>query len=592
MLAAAIPVADGFVTATFDDDGSVLRTAEKVSPSDLELIERRSRPRWLFDSATAGYPAMLAAGLRVRRCHDIELTERILLGRMGRFGEPCRAAAVVARATGRPVPADPLRHDAGPASRAPEQPGLFQRDVPVGPPPSPADLLRAYLDQQQRIPDAAAGTSARDAGIDVPVGALRLLIAAESGSALAAAEMSFRGLPWDVAVHQAVLAEALGPRPLPGQRPARMAGLAVTINEAFGFAVNPDSPLDLRNAFRRSGFDIDTTRAWTLRRLEHPAVGPVLKYKELARLYSANGWNWLADWVSGGRLTCQYLPGGVVSGRWAARGGGGLQLPQAIRRAAIALPGYRLVVADAAQLEPRVWAAVSRDDALAAVSADADLYAALAADGFGGDRRHTKVAMLGAMYGQSTGEAARLMATLRVRYPVAVGYVEAAARRGEIGAVVASVLGRACPPPTERWGRLVGGDGDDGASWDGEDRYEEGDRSAAEPVVIRRGAQRRAWRAARDRGRFTRNFVIQASAADWAAGWLSGLRLDLLDVPGSEMVFFQHDELIVHAPTADADRICELIVHAADSATARVFPGSAVRIPVRPAVVTCYADAK
>ena len=104
--------------------------------------------------------------------------------------------------------------------------------------------------------------------------------------------------------------------------------------------------------------------------------------------------------------------------------------------------------------------------------------------------------------------------------------------------------------------------------------------------------RRRADLMAKDRGRFTRNFVVQASAADWAAVWLSGLRRDLAEVPGAELVFFQHDELIVHVPTEDADLVIELTIAAAESARGLVFPGSAVTTPVRPVVVDCYADAK
>ena len=42
-----------------------------------------------------------------------------------------------------------------------------------------------------------------------------------------------------------------------------------------------------------------------------------------------------------------------------------------------------------------------------------------------------------------------------------------------------------------------------------------------------------AGRAARARGRFTRNFVVQASAADWALVLLAGLRSRLSELfPG------------------------------------------------------------
>lgn len=591
VLIAVVPAPDGgFAYRLLGDDGHPVGPPRTADGSALARLECDHRPRWIFDATIGTYPALLAAGVRVERCHDVTLTERILLGRQGRFDEPCHAPAVVARREGREAPNDPAlaatvggagtggpggsgraaglaRSGAGGAGGVGGQPALFEPDTDRAEPDRLlAEVIAAYLDQVARVDDSAAGPTAVDSGTVVAPGALRLLIAAESGSALVAAEMTRTGLPWDAAEHERILTSTLGPRPAPGVRPARMAALAEQITAGFGFAVNPDSAVDLRAAFRRVGFDIDTTRAWVIRELDHPAVEPLLAYKDLARLYTANGWNWLAEWVADGRLVSEYLPGGVVSGRWATRGGGGLQLPKAIRSAAVARPGYRLVVADAAQLEPRVLAAISEDHALAEVSAGADLYDGLAADGFGGDRRHAKVAMLGAIYGQTTGEAARLMPVLRRRYPAAIGLVEAAARRGEAGEVVCSVLGRTCPPPSTRWFEVVG--------------------SAAEED------ERRARQWARDRGRFTRNFVVQASAADWAAAWLTGLRLALRDVPGAELVFFQHDELIVHVPEASADHVAVLTVSAADAARDLVFPGTAVQTPVRPLVVGRYSEAK
>ena len=499
------------------------------------------------------YPALLAAGARVDRCHDVTLTERILQARDGIFGGACSAAAVSARASGAPVPRD------RPALSG--QPMLFDTaeiggDNDSGTTDPIGTLRTALADQQSR------------AGAD---GALGLLLAAESASGLAAVEMGDAGLPWRADVHDQLLVAALGPRPVSGARPVRMAALAAEIEEAFGFSVNPDSAVDLRGAFRRAGFDIESTRSWVIRAIEHPVVPPVLAYKGLARLHSANGWNWLAEWVRDGRFRAEYLPGGVVSGRWATRGGGALQIPRGLRRAVVAEAGYRFVVSDAAQLEPRVLAAVSGDAALQAVSSGSDLYSALAGDGFGDDRARAKLAMLGAMYGQTSGEAGRLLATLRRRYPAAMACVQSAARRGETGDVVHSVLGRACPPPSSSWREIV----EVGSS---------PDATATE--------RRRAELLARDRGRFTRNFVVQASAADWAAVWLSVLRRDLRSVSGAELVLFQHDELIVHVPAESARLVADLTIAAAESARVMVFPGSAVSTPVRPAIVECYADAK
>jgi DNA polymerase-1 len=108
----------------------------------------------------------------------------------------------------------------------------------------------------------------------------------------------------------------------------------------------------------------------------------------------------------------------------------------------------------------------------------------------------------------------------------------------------------------------------------------------------------------RARGRFTRNFVVQASAADWALVLLAGLRRRLaalgpvgpdrsagvLEGPG--LVFFQHDEVIVHCPQAMAPAVVAAVGGAAEEAGRLVFGETPVRFPVTTAVVDCYADAK
>ena len=534
---------------TLSDDGRP--TAEPEFVSDLDDLRRfeSAGARWLWDATEPIYTPLLTAGFSPLRCHDVMLTERILLGREGRLGEPSAAAAVHARAEGLPVPPDPA------VDVTAHPPSLFEPD-----PPSPVDpleaLTSAYRSQIERI------------GANGP---LKLLIAAESAAALAAVEMGWLGLPLRADVLDRILTEALGPRPSAGVRPAKLAELAAQIVDAFGTPLNPDSPIELKAAFQRLGFDIESTRSWIIKDIDHPAVAPVLAYKELSRLFTANGWNWLSEWVRDGRFHAGYLPGGVVSGRWAARGGGALQIPKLVRQAVIADPGFTFVVADAAQLEPRVLAAISRDPVLQAVSQQNDLYTALADDGFGGDRAHAKVAMLGAMYGATSGEAGRLLGTLRKRYPVAMACVEDAARQGEVGGTVRSVLGRTSPPPGTGW-------------WD---QLQAGSLPDATPAQ-----ERRARQIARSWGRFTRNFVVQGSAADWAGVWLSGLRRDLRQIPGAELVFFQHDELVVHTPIDTADAVSDLTIEAAESARRLVFPGSAAATPVRPVVVDCYADAK
>ena len=297
--------------------------------------------------------------------------------------------------------------DDPPARRPDDQPALFEPEH-AGPADELARLEMAvavYARQLERL--SAVAEPAR----------LRLLVAAESSGALTAAEMARHGVPWRVDVHDALLTELLGPRPRAGLPPARLRALADQVAEAFGRRVNPDSPAEVQRAFARAGVELRSTRAWELREVDHPAVPPLLEYKELARLYAAHGWGWLSAWVRDGRFRPEYVPGGVVSGRWASRGGGALQIPHAVRRAVVADPGWVLAVADAAQLEPRVLAALSGDQGLADAAGAGDLYEALAAQTSGGDRSRAKTAVLAAMYGAVRGEAGALVTALHARFP-------------------------------------------------------------------------------------------------------------------------------------------------------------------------------
>jgi hypothetical protein len=527
-------------------------------PDAVAGYARAGQVRWVWADTAETYPALLRAGVRVDRCHDVRLVGALLAGRDGGPAAPGGGAGWPG--ADRPAPG-PGRLAAG------QQAALF------GPAEPGFAEASAVLD---RLVAVHAGQLRRIAADPYP-GRFGLLAAVESAGGLVAVEMQARGVPWRADVHDALLASLLGARPAAGLQPPRLAELASQISAAFGGRpVNPDSPAQLIKAFGTDGVRIESTRSWVLRDVDHPAVPLLLEYKELARLHTANGWAWLDEWVSRGRFRPEYVVGGVVSGRWATRGGGALQIPRVLRRAVVADPGWVLVVADAAQLEPRVLAALAGDHAFAEAAGTGDLYQALAG-AFGGDRAKAKVALLSAMYGGAGGEASQLLAVLRRRFPLADRYVEAAARAGEEGRVVRSRLGRSCPPPSAEWRGLTA--------------------APDEPDA----ADQRARRSLRARGRFTRNFVVQASAADWALVLLAGLRRRLAalddagpggpqDGPG--LVFFQHDEVIVHCPEPMAGDVVAAIGAAAEEAGRLVFGDTPVRFPVSTAVVSSYADAK
>ncbi|WP_418516079.1 bifunctional 3'-5' exonuclease/DNA polymerase [Curtobacterium flaccumfaciens pv. flaccumfaciens] len=513
--------------------------------------------RWVWDDTARWYPAVLAAGGRVGRCVDLRLGRRVL-----RAALAARGSALAAR------PADALDAPvAEPRVVRPTQAQLFDDALFTAAVPDdevdPVAEFRAQL-------AAVAGSSAP--------GALRLLLTAESAGALVAAEMLHAGLPWRADVHERLLEDALGPRVPYGVRPRRLEEIAAVVRERLDDpGLNPDSPADVLKSLRRAGLMVTSTRKWELQEIEHPVIEPLLEYKRLARLLTANGWTWLDDWIRDGRFHPKYVVGGVVTGRWAADGGGAMQLPKGIRGAVIADPGWKLVVADAAQLEPRVLAAMSGDRAMAAAGDGRDLYDGVVASGAVETRQQAKVAMLGAMYGATQGEGGRLVPRLVRAFPQALDMVERAARAGERGEPVTTLLGRTSPVPEDSWFEA---------------------RNQAYTVEGTPAMQRAVESRARSWGRFTRNFVVQGTAAEWALAWMGSLRSRLLArfpgavTDGPHLVFFVHDEIVVHAPAEHAEWVAQQIREAAVDAGRLLFQDFPVTFPLSVGVVGAYSEAK
>ncbi|MGA8117113.1 MAG: bifunctional 3'-5' exonuclease/DNA polymerase, partial [Actinocatenispora sp.] len=81
-----------------------VRTAPSLAS---EITARESAgSRWVWSETAELYPPVYRSGVRVARCHDLALTEALLLGQAGRWGEPRSLAAAWARLRGLPVPAD------------------------------------------------------------------------------------------------------------------------------------------------------------------------------------------------------------------------------------------------------------------------------------------------------------------------------------------------------------------------------------------------------------------------------------------------------------------------------------------------------
>jgi DNA polymerase-1 len=219
--------------------------------------------------------------------------------------------------------------------------------------------------------------------------------------------------------------------------------------------------------------------------------------------------------------------------------------------------GFVFVRADLGQIEPRVLAAVSGDPALIAATADDDLYAPVAAR-LRVTRDIAKVAVLGAMYGATTGESAHALRGLEREYPVAMSCLGAAAEAGQRGDDVFTIGGRR----VRMW----------------IDESVEGDID-------------RARRVAAARGRFARNAVIQGAAAELFKVWAiivrsRGRPLD------ARVVLCLHDELLVHAPEQHAHDAAAVLTDALAEAAYRWSPERDVRFAADVSVIHRWSEAK
>ena len=335
--------------------------------------------------------------------------------------------------------------------------------------------------------------------------------------------------------------------------------------------LNPDSRPELMEALRRAGFEVPDVRAYTLRAIEHPGIGPLLEYKSVAQLLATNGWAWLDQWVSGGRFRPSYQPSGSITGRWSSNGGGALSIPTQVRPAAVADEGWTFVVADVAQLEPRVLAGMSGDTALARSARGADLYQGMVDDGAVASRKDAKLGLLGAMYGATSGESGRLLEGLAKPLPRGVRSRRGRGPRGGARAGGAHAA-------RARVAHL-------GEVWD-HDPEDPGDPDSQARL-------RRSY------GRFTRNFVVQGTGAEWALCWIADLRNRLWRLGGDRRARSSGRTSSSSCTTRSSctprsrwpRRSRSRPTEAAATAAGLVFRALAIDFPLNISVVPSYADA-
>lgn len=579
------------------------RPAEVVA----ELAEAL-RPRWVWWSAHTAR-SLAAEGVRPRTCWDLGAVHRVLHG-----GGRDDSAVVWAAARGLPEPA--VRQ---PSARSPrladarQQPSLLdlvdQADDQTATEPvgddgqlalswaerdwtlhsygdaGPADTERVLADAARwsalaldvRTAQAEGLAALPDPRLEPRSLRLAELTAyAESAAALLAVELEHDGLPVDARAAEEHTAGLIGPRPAsPEDEVAIRAARDAEVLRGFPVTESYDlrNPTQVRALLKRAGFDLPDTRSWRLEpfRASHAGVAAFLDWRKAERIATTYGYHWLDDHIGDdGRLHGSWGASDGASGRMTARAGLH-NLPASLRVAVVAERGNLFVRADLGQIEPRVLAVVSGDTALAAAAREDDMYAPVA-EQLHCDRPTAKVAVLAAMYGQTSGAAGEALRRMEVAYPKALAYLRSAEESGRTGVDIRTWGGRLIRlRPRER--PVPADEPFDAPA----DQPEPADADSGLGIV--------------GRGRFARNAVIQGAAAELFKAWAATVRTGMLPFDG-RIVLCLHDELLLHVPAAHAQRAADLLQQALESTTAAWAAGSGVRFVADCTIVERWSDAK
>jgi DNA polymerase-1 len=525
--------------------------ADEVGRADQAL-----RPRWVVWSGQAA-ARLVGDGIRLATCWDITAAHRLLFG--GWRADPALAWARLHGLDTGTMPGD------GPLD-------LFGMDESDGRDPvAPDGHLRpewvsgGWSDSPERMARWAALARTVGGLQQAALGGLEdrpMAVATarcESTAELLCAELSADGLPMDLAVAEQVLAPIIGPRPRSEAEAAalRAARDAEVLRHAPpGVTADLRSPAQVRSLLARVGVDVPDTRAGRLREMRdaHPLVGVLLEWRKAERIATTYGYAWLDEHLGAdGRLRGAWTGSDGAAGRMTASAGLH-NMPAALRPAVVAADGHMFIRADLGQIEPRVLAAVSGDRALVTAARSDDLYAPVAGQ-LGVDRPVAKVAVLGAMYGQTTGHGAQALRRLNAAYPVAMAYLDAADRAGRAGRDLRTYGGRRivlAPAPGQ------------------------------EPLSSSRVA---AY------GRYARNAMIQGAAAELFKMWAVTVRARCAHL-GARIVLCLHDELLVHSPREHAETVSRLVDECLREAAQRWAPGCRVRFISDTTIVRSWSDAK
>jgi DNA polymerase-1 len=173
------------------------------------------------------------------------------------------------------------------------------------------------------------------------------------------------------------------------------------------------------------------------------------------------------------------------------------------------------------------------------------------------ERAVAKVAVLAAMYGQTSGAAGQALRGLEAAYPVAMRFLNEA-----------DEAGRAALDVHTFGGRLV-------RMWPSPDHLDDREERAV----------------ANARGRYARNAVVQGAAAELFKAWAVTVR-SRSSVHGARIVLCLHDELLVHVPADAAQTVAQLLDDCLQEAAWRWASDRSVRFVADTSVIARWSDAK
>ena len=561
----AIALADGVGAALVGESGTI-ELAPATMFGEIARLEREHAPRWICWTSEMAR-TLVSAGVRPAKCWDIDAVHRLLHG--GWRAGPARAWAsshgLDPNDTPSAAPADlfSISDDDGDPDEAVRTDGHLR----------PAWIDDVWCDGPTQLRrwaelalDVFRAQTAQVAALDDRPAAVATA-RSESTAELLCAEMAVGGLPIDVAEAERIISSFIGARPRDAADELRLAGerdqlVLRHLPASLADGVDLRNPASVKSLLRRAGIEVADTRAWRLEELraDHAIVDALLTWRKAERICTTFGYRWIDQHVGAdGRLRGTWSGSDGAAGRMTATAGLH-NMPADLRPAIVADDGHVFVRADLGQIEPRILAAVSGDEVLAVATEDADMYAPVA-NRLDVPRDVAKVAVLGAMYGQTTGHGAAALRGLELAYPVAMGFLSSAARAAEGGNDLRT-----------RGGRLV--------------RMTGAVEPDSDPSVQRSRAA--------SRGRYGRNAMVQGAAAEFFKTWAVIVRARAAPL-GASVVLCLHDELLVHAPEAESAAVAGVVDDALQEAAHRwlaAAPAPAVRFVTETTVVRRWSDAK